>query len=59
MLETHKIMIKKLMVEFDNGRLPDTEFIDSFMPRMDKKQKNDWELTVREKEVLSELFEKY
>lgn len=55
-----EVKINKLMIEFDNGRLPDTDFINSFIPRVSAKFKADlFPLTEREEEVINDMFEKY
>jgi hypothetical protein len=55
--ERYKMMFKKLMVIFDKGNMKDTSFINSFMPRVDKKIKEGNPLSDREKEVIEELFD--
>lgn len=58
--EMYQMKVKKLMTEFDNGRLPDTDFINSFLPRVSDKIKLDViPLSAREKEVIDDLFDKY
>lgn len=54
----YKTKMNKLMIEFNAGRLADTDFINSFMPRVWNKIKTDRELTDREKEVIDDLFER-
>ena len=58
-VQEYKMKIKKLVELFDNGDLPETEFIDSFVPRVSNKIKNGFSLTPREKEVVDEMFEQY
>lgn len=57
--EEYTIKIKKLMVEFTNDRMPDNEFINSFMPRVYDKMIKGYNLTDIEKRKLDELFEKH
>jgi hypothetical protein len=55
----YKKMVEKLVIEFNGGRMKDTEFINSFMPRICKKAKSGSPLSDREKEVVEKLFEQY
>lgn len=56
----YEMKIRKLMELFDDGDLPDTPFVNSFMPRVSAKFKaNILPLTVREKEVIDDMFNKY
>jgi hypothetical protein len=59
MEEGYKIKINKLMIEFNNGRMVDSDFINSFMPKMNRKIKEGWELSDKERVIIDELFEKY
>jgi tagatose-1,6-bisphosphate aldolase non-catalytic subunit AgaZ/GatZ len=55
----YKMKMNKLMVEFKASRMPDTEFINSFLPRVWKKiQDGKFGLSTREKEVIDDLFDK-
>lgn len=58
--QEYEVKINKLVIEFNNGRLPDTNFVNSFIPRVSAKFKADlFPLTEREKEVIDDLFDKY
>jgi hypothetical protein len=58
--EEYKMKIGKLVDLFDEGLLPNTPFVDSFIPRVVAKFKlNLIPLTTREQEVIDEFFEKY
>lgn len=57
--EAYKLKVNKLMIEFDHGRMPDTDFINSFMPRVKSKVDHGQNLSDREKEVITDLFEKW
>lgn len=56
---TYKMKVSKLMNEYNQGRLPDNEFIESFLPRVAKKIRNSWELTTKEKACIDQLFDQY
>jgi hypothetical protein len=56
----YEMKIRKLMVLFEDGDLPDTVFVNSFMPRVSGKFKaNVLPLTPREKEVIDDMFDKF
>lgn len=54
----YKTKMSKLMIEFNNDRMPDTDFIHSFMPRVWKKVQGGIPLSPREKEVIDDLFDR-
>lgn len=55
----YKLKVNKIMVNYNAGRLPDTPFINSFMPRVYKLVNTEGSrpLSDREKEVIDELFD--
>lgn len=54
----YRVKIDKLMKLFDDGDLPDTEFINSFMPRVASKFNADvFPLSDKEKACIAKLFE--
>lgn len=56
--EAYAFKVKKLMELFDNGDLPDTDFINSFLPRVSNKIKEDiFPLSDKEKACIDKLFE--
>jgi hypothetical protein len=55
----YKLKVHRLMVQFENGRMQDSDFINSFMPRIYEKVNQGRELSDREMEVIDNLFEEY
>lgn len=56
--EEYKMKMRKLAVLFEEGMLPDTEFINSFVPRVVSKMKSAvLQLTVKERQVIDKLFD--
>jgi hypothetical protein len=55
----YKMMANKLMIEFSAGRLSDSEFAESFVPRVHEKLKLGKTLTDKEIIKLEELFDQF
>jgi hypothetical protein len=56
----YEMKIRKLTEVFHDGGLPDTAFVNSFIPRVAMKFKNNvLPLTPREKEVIDDMFDKF
>ena len=55
----YKTKVAKLMIEFNAERLPDNDFINSFMPRVWEKCKIGRELSEKERAKIDELFEQH
>jgi archaellum component FlaC len=58
--QEYEMKIRKLNDLYAEGLLPDTPFVDSFIPRVtDKFNADIIPLTAREKEVIDDMFNKY
>lgn len=55
----YMLKVNKLMIQFDNGRMPDNSFFNSFMPRVKHKVDHNQPLSDAEKSKLDELFDQY